>query len=215
MLTKANIFIFIFFLIFSRPLIAQKLSEIDTLYYATMTNKQESKNFKTGMDIKVYSASDKNLYQVGDTLILVNPTGETQSAFSKKRNYNYVFYGKPASILFKGLRYVEEEYKDYKLTIENIQFNKGSMGMENYVFFYVKPLPNTKFTLIDNYITITMVDNAISKNEIRPEKISRPLTRDEAIILLKKKKEEVDLGISTQEEFEKLKEKLLPIIKAE
>ena len=212
---KSTIFLIWLLILNSKLLFSQKFSEMDTLRYETMVDKQESKNFKTGMDIKVYIASDKNSYTIGDTLVLENPTGESQSAFSKKRNFNYVFYGKPSGTLLKGLRYVEEEYKDYKLTIEKIQFNKGTFGLENYVFFYVKPLPNSKFTLLDNYITVTMVDNAIAKNEIKPLKNTKPLTRDEAINLLKKKKEEVELGISTQEEYDKLKETLTPIIKAQ
>lgn len=192
---------------------AQKLSEIDTLTYAKMLDKQEAKSFKMGMDIKYYLASDKNVYKVGDTLILGSPTGETKSAFSKKRNFEYLFYGKPAGVLLKGMRYVEEEYKDYKVTVEKIQFNKGSLGLENYVFFYVKPLSSTNFKLLDQYITVTMVDNAITKREIIPLRSTRPLTREEAIELLKKKKEELDLDIITKEEFEAFKEKIAPIIK--
>ncbi|WP_106914522.1 hypothetical protein [Chryseobacterium aurantiacum] len=192
---------------------AQKLSEIDTLTYTKMLDKQEAKSFKMGMDIKHYLASDKNVYKVGDTLVLGNPTGESKSAFSKKRNFEYLFYGKPAGVLLKGMRYVEEEYKDYKVTVEKIQFNKGSLGLENYVFFYVKPLPSTNFNLLDQYITLTMVDNAIMKGEIKPLRSTRPLTREEAIELLKKKKEELDLDIITKEEFEAFKEKISPIIK--
>lgn len=192
---------------------AQKLSEIDTLNYSKMISKEEGKNFKTGMDIKHYIASDKNTYKVGDTLILGAPTGEGQSAFSKKRHFEYLFYGKPAGVLLKGMRYVEEQYKDYKITIEKIQFNKGSMGLENYVFFYVKPLANTDFTVLDNYITVTMVDNAITKGEIKPLNTTRPLTREEAVELLKKKKEELDLEIISKEEFDKFREQLTPIIK--
>lgn len=192
---------------------AQKLSEIDTLTYAKMVDKQEAKSFKMGMDIKHYLASDKNVYKVGDTLVLGNPTGESKSAFSKKRNFEYLFYGKPAGVLLKGMRYVEEEYKDYKVTVEKIQFNKGSLGLENYVFFYVKPLSSTNFKLLDQYITVTMVDNAITKGEIIPLRSTRPLTREEAIELLKKKKEELDLDIITKEEFEAFKEKITPIIK--
>ncbi|TYT28256.1 hypothetical protein [Elizabethkingia anophelis] len=192
---------------------AQKLSDTDILTYAKMIDKEEGKKFKNGMDIKAYVASDKNTYKIGDTLVLGNPTGEIRSGFSTKSSFKYIFYGKPAGILLKGLRYVEPRYKDYKVTIEKIQFNKGSMGLENYIFFYVKPLPNINFTILDNYITITMVDNAIIKGEVRPLNNNRPLTRDEAIELLKKKKEELDLEIITKEDFEILKDKLTPIIK--
>ena len=40
------------------------------------------------------------------------------------------------------------------------------------------------------------------------------MTREEAVELLKKKKEELDLEIITKEEFDKFKEQLTPIIKS-
>jgi hypothetical protein len=178
-----------------------------------MINKEISRTFRSGMDINYYIANDRNTYKVGDTLVLGIPTGEGQSAFSKKRNYEYVFYGKPTGVLLKGIRYVEEQYENYKLTIEKIQFCAGSLGLENYVYFFVKPLPNTDFTLLDNYITVTMVDNALTKGEIIPLHLSRPLTRDEAVKLLKEKREELELEIITEEEFNKIKEELMPVIR--
>ena len=39
------------------------------------------------------------------------------------------------------------------------------------------------------------------------------VTREEAVELLKKKKEELDLEIITKEEFDKIREQLTPIIK--
>ncbi len=194
---------------------SQRLSEIDTLKYETMIDKKFGKNFKTGMDIKIYFANDKNSYRVGDTLVLGMPSGinTTKTLDGYDTRYEYIFYGKPAAVLLKGMRYVEGTYKDYKVTIDKIQFNKGSMGLENYVFFYVKPLPNTDFTLIDDLITVTMVDSAISKGEITALNYDRPMTRDDAINILKKKKEELDLEIITKEEYDNIKNKLIPIIK--
>lgn len=192
----------------------KKLSAIDTLTYSEMINKSNNKLFKTGMDIGVYYAIDKNSYKVGDTLMLGNPSGiNTTSTFGgQDTRFEYLFYGKPAGTLLKGIRYVEGTYRNYKVTIEQIQFNKGSMGLENYVFFYVKPLPNTDFTIIDEFITITMVDTAIDRSEIYPLYIDRPMTRDDAIAFLKTKKEELDLQIITQEQYDEIKKKLMPII---
>ncbi|MGM5632108.1 hypothetical protein O2K51_14510 [Apibacter raozihei] len=207
-----NKIISLLIILFNVFLLAQKNSDIDTLHYNVVINKNESKNFKTGTNIKNYIASDKNIYKSGDTIILGEATGEGQSAFSKKRNFQYIFYGKPTAVLFKGIRYVDEKYKGYKATIEQIKFNKGSMGQENYIFFYIKPLPGTNFLLLDNYITVTMVDNAILSGEIIPLNKTRPLTYDEAIEILKNKKMELELELITQEEFNRIKENLKPII---
>lgn len=200
---------------FAKQGFSQKASVIDTLKYDAMINKQDAKKFKNGMDINIYVASDQNSYSVGDTLILGEPTGEGKSAFSKKRNFEYMFYGKPAGAIFTGVRNVEEDYKGYKVTIEKIQLNKGALGMENYVFMYAKPLENKDFTvLFDKHITITMFDNALERREIKPTKINRPMTRDEAVAYLKKKKDELDLEIISKEDYEKIKEKLLPVIRS-
>lgn len=195
---------------------SQKLKEIDTLHYHTMIEKSNNGDFRNGMDIHHYVAIDQNSYKVGDTLILGQPSGlnTTESFGNVDSRFEYVMYGKPGGMILKGVRYVEGNYRDYKVKIEKIQFNKGTMGLENYVFFYVKPLPNTDFTIIDEYITITMVDKAIERGEIIPLNQDRPVTREEAISYLKKKKEELDLEIITQAEYDEIKEELMPIIKS-
>ena len=130
---KTKIYFLLFALLTSSIITAQKLEKIDTLTYKKMESKEEGKNFKMGMDINVYVASDKNSYKVGDTLVLGNPTGESSSAFSKKRNFNYIFYGKPAGALLKGMRYVEEEYQDYKVKIEKIP---NSVSRDEFVTYF-------------------------------------------------------------------------------
>ncbi|MFD2967746.1 hypothetical protein [Sphingobacterium bambusae] len=199
----------------SGNVIAQRLSVTDTLLYEKMVDKAQAKSFKNGMDVSVYIASDKNIYAEGDTLVLGKPIGEGKSAFSKKRNYEYIFYGKPAGAALTGIRNVEENFEGYKVTIEKIQLNKGALGLENYVFIYAKPLANTDFTILfDKHVTITMLDNAINKGEIKPLRSTRPLTRDEAVELLKKKKEEYDLDVISKEEYESFREKLVPLIRS-
>lgn len=194
---------------------SQRPSIIDTLTYEEMVDKQIAKQFKNGMDINSYFASDKNSYSVGDTLVMGNPTGEGKNAFSKKRNFDFIFYGKPAGAALTGIRYVEEDYKGYKVTIEKIQLNKGMLGTENYVFIYAKPLKNTDFTILfDKHVTITKFDNALERDEIKPFKVNRPMTRDEAVEYLKKKKDELELELITQEEYDKFKESVMSIIKS-
>jgi hypothetical protein len=200
------------FALISSLAFSQTRAEIDTVYRDYMIDKQYCK-LRNGADIKVYCAIDNNYYKIGDTLILGTPTGNQQSAFSNKIYYNQIYYGKPAGILLKGLRYVEDFYQGYKIKIEHIGFSKGGLGLENYVFLYVKPLPGTKFTIIDEYITIVMFDNAITRGEIIPYRMTRPMTRNEAITYLKNKKEELDLELITQKEYDSIRESLLPIIK--
>jgi hypothetical protein len=200
------------FSLFSSLLFSQTGTNADTVYYGYMINKQICE-LRNGAYIKVYCAVDKNYYKVGDTLILGTATGQQQSAFNHKLNFDYVFYGKPAGIFLKGIRYVEDTYQGYKITIESVRFSKGGFGLENYVFFSCKPLSGIKFSVIDEYITVTMADNAIRRGEIVPFTRTRPMTRSEAITYLKSKKEELDLELITQEEYDSIREQLLPIIK--
>ena len=167
------------------------------------------------MSIKVYVASDKNYYKVGDTLILGQATGEGQSNFSKKRNYNYVFYGSLLTSVLVGTNFVQEQFKGYPLKIERIQFSKNPGKLQNNVLFYTTQLPNKRFENVHKFITVTMVDDAIANGEIIPHRNTRPMTREEAIEYLKKKKEELDIEIISKEEFEKIKNQLAHIIKGE
>jgi hypothetical protein len=203
----------LFILISTATTFAQKLSKIDTLEYSKMVSKTEAKKYSQGMDVNVYLASDKNSYKAGDTLVLGIATGESKTAFSKKRTFAYIFYGRPVAAALTGIRYVEETYSNYKVVIEKIQLSKGTFGLENYIALYAKPLEETKFTMLEKYVTITLFDNALTNKEIKPLHSNRPMTREEAVDFLKKKKEELDLDIITKEEFDKIKEQLIPIIK--
>lgn len=209
-----NIFTYLIILS-SLSVFAQKLKEIDSLNYEEMISKDFNKEFRNGMDIDIYKAIDHNSYKVGDTLEFGQPSGinTTETFNGVDTRFEYVLYGKPAGMLLKGIRYVEGNYRGYRTIIDKIQYNKGALGSENYVFFYVKPLENNDFTIIDEIITITMVDKAIERGEIFPLKIDRPWTREDAIDFLRKKKEELDLEIITQEEYDRIKNDMMPIIK--
>jgi len=60
-----------------------------------------------------------------------------------------------------------------------------------------------------------MVDKSIERGEIFPLKIDRPWSREDAIDFLRKKKEELDLEIITQEEYNRIKKDMMSIIKAQ
>ena len=211
-----NIYTYLLIL-FSLTTFGQRLKEIDSLNYKQMISKDSSREYRTGMDIQFYKAVDQNSYAIGDTLQLGDPSGIniTPTFTGVDTRFKYVLYGKPSGMLWKGIRYVEGDYRGYKVVIEKIQFNKGSLGLENYVFFYTKPLQNKDFTIIDDFITITMVDKSIERGEIFPLKIDRPWSREDAIDFLRKKKEELDLEIITQEEYNRIKKDMMSIIKAQ
>jgi hypothetical protein len=210
-----KLFIILTSLLFSvNSLPGQKLSKIDTLRYKTMVSKQENKNFKNGMDINVYLASDNNVYKIKDTLVLGEPTGKISNVLNKNRNYEFLFYGTKKCVLSKRLRYLEEDYVGYKLIIEKIQYYKGGLGLENSVYFYVKPVSDANFTLVDKFITLTKVDNAILRGEIKPLQITSPMTREKGLTYLKSKKEELDLGIISEEEYIKIKKEITQRIKS-
>lgn len=194
---------------------SQRLKEIESFSYQEMISKENNKKFKNGMDILKYTAIDENVYQAGDTLVLGRPSGINTVAgpTGYDTRFEYLFYGKPSGTLLKGIRYLEGELENKKVIISKIQYNKGSLGLENYVFLYVKPLVNTDFTVIDEFVTVTMFDTALDKAEIFPLNMTRPMSRDEAIQYLKSKKEELDLEIITQQEYDKIKTQLMPLIK--
>ena len=62
-------------------------------------------------------------------------------------------------------------------------------------------------TFVDNYFLY--IEDAITVGEVD----SGVMSSDEALTELKKAKDKLDLGLITQEEFEKIKLELAPIIK--
>jgi len=70
--------------------------------------------------------------------------------------------------------------------------------------------PNGRAFGIYKYLSVTDFEKSVLAGEIKS--LNAPLTREEAIAKLKESKDLLDLGLLTQQEYEKLKQELTPII---
>lgn len=148
---------------------------------------------KTKWDEKFdeYVAIDGHTYKVGDTLKIGRPSSNKTFAFIQE-----------GSGLFNAATQADMRISGDKTIIKKI-YLVGNKKQGFQIYFQTKGACEIcpKY-----YIT---VEEAFATNEL----ISFGYTSDKALAELKKAKEKLDLGLITQEQFDKLKAELAPYIK--
>jgi hypothetical protein len=104
-----------------------------------------------------------------------------------------------------------DSFKGTKLVVDKlkVQHKKLSKDSELSVYAYVKDLSMSS-SMGANNRTIIDLEMAINTGEVLNPNAA--MTREQAIAKLKESKDLLDLGMITQEEYEKLKVELTPII---
>ncbi len=208
-------------------------SQIEELTFDDTQNSEVYQKIKNNTRVLRYISADGTMMQVGDTLILGYPSGSTTSTTGigagdkvgigvarsqTQNNYAMIFYGKQggmstvlnATTPGEGAENVGANMQEEIVVVAEMKvFHKGSAK---------KPLalnvllgePNGRAFGIYKYLTIFDYEKAVIAGEIRS--LYAPLTRDAAIAKLKEAKELLDLGLMTQEEYDKLKGELSPVI---
>jgi hypothetical protein len=137
-----------------------------------------------------YVSKDGSVYKVGDKIQFGNPSGTNGKFVTiQKVDITGTFYIVGAEAInssaeIKKIRIGGTSRAGYKVSFQT----KGMTGIDNY-FLYI--------------------EDAITVGEVQ----SFGMTSDEALIALKKAKDKLDLGIITQEEYDKIKAELTPFIK--
>jgi hypothetical protein len=136
-----------------------------------------------------YLDSNGDTIKVGDTLLILKP--ETDG------NFTFVYYGSDMN----GYKYLDRLVRDKKVTVSDIRVTR--LNSETHVNMRcIQPgMVGAKFVII--------WESAIKAGEA---KINGGLSKDEALKLLEEKRKMLDLGLITQDEYDKLLEKLKPII---
>ena len=96
-----------------------------------------------------------------------------------------------------------------KLTIEKIWVSHTKLSKKSPLIVFVT-VRDPNIDKIANKFTISNIEKAIQLGEIISP--NRPMNRQEAIAKLKESKDLLDLGIINQQEYDKLKAELTPII---
>ena len=137
-----------------------------------------------------YVSKDGSIYKVGDKIQFGNPSGT---------NGKFVIIQKmdiAANVYVVGAEAINTSAEIKKIRV-------GGTSRSGYkVNFQTKGI-----TGVDNYFL--NIEDAITVGEVK----SFGMSSDEALTALKKAKDKLDLGLITQEEYDKIKAELTPFIK--
>ena len=200
----------------------------DINYYKTVKNNTQVLN---------YILADGNKVSVGDTLIIGLPTsqsstsstyaGGTGAVYSvgvartntrTKKEFEFVQRGRPAGFgnvmgalggegpSMAGVGLANEVVKVAEMKV----VHKGSKKKPLQVILVIGEINGRAFG-VNKFLSILDTELAISYGEIKLK--NAKMTRAEAIAKLKESKELLDLELMTQEEYDKIRTELTPIIR--
>jgi hypothetical protein len=171
----------------------------DTMFSQVDTLKFNQTEFKSGTTCNVYLMKDENSIKVGDTLIIGSP-------LNNGKNYTRLWFGKATvgQMIMGTAIPLPTGHNLIEVIVEEMVL-EGKKQKGIVIFAYQPNITAYK------YRTIFDVENAISTGEIILK--HKRMTSDEALSELKKAKDKFDLGLISQEEFEKLKLQLSKYIK--
>jgi len=200
------------------PLFA--LAQKEHLTYDQTINIKFVKQYKNNTLIDSYITKDGLIIRVGDTLTIGNAVidrkkyifhdvfshiviGKTKGATNKEFRYLPHNYS-GSKVIVKSLFVTHEKYSGYKLWP-----NRKEMPL--YVSIFVREAQSGISKIFSHSRkTILDIEKALSSGEII--NYNAPLSKEEAIRKLKESKDLMELDFLSKEEYEKLKEKLTPII---
>ena len=200
------------------PLFA--LAQKEHLTYDQTINIKFVKQYKNNTLIDSYITKDGLTIRVGDTLTIGNAVidrkkyifhdvfshiviGKTKGATNKEFRYLPHNYS-GSKVIVKSLFVTHEKYSGYKLWP-----NRKEMPL--YVsIFVIEAQSGISKIFSHSRKTILDIEKALFSAEII--NYNAPLSKEEAIRKLKESKDLMELDFLSKEEYEKLKEKLTPII---
>ena len=212
-------------------------NELDSLSYDNTQDINFFKNVKNRTLVKKYTTVNNNVIQVGDTVILGNPTsqefssrtysgsygykgrvGVSNSRSTSKKTYDFIQLGRPAgfgSIMSamsgEAVSMADNSIKNTKVIVKEIKaYHRGSKKKPLYLIMVLGEI-NGKAFGINKFLSVMNTELAIESGEILLK--NRKKTRDEAIFELREAKELLEIDMISKQEFETLKKKLGPIIR--
>lgn len=181
----------------------QKRKDLTDVYDSNMSFSETKAKFKSYFRVSnSLILKDGSSISIGDTLKL----GPSASKTSNK--YETIMEGRNtlgAALLLEESM-ADTSYQNFHWVLEEISVTRmlGEIEIEMYL-----RNPDAK-GLATKYVTISNI-SFLKGEVINP---NRKLTRSEAIAKLKESKDLLDLEMITQEEYNKIKEELSPVIRA-
>jgi hypothetical protein len=192
----------------------------DTLFISKLQDKQWLNNYPkkglSGTKFEYICFNDGSVLQVGEEIIIGIPSSSKQtnemsvglfsSKTSTQSNFSFIMMGRMGLAALGGTSYLQDSWRGDRVIISSIIMYQDRRGGN--VNIVVKQASGIN---IDLYATILDVEKALDFGEIINPKAT--LTSDQALAELKKAKDKLDLGLITQEEYEKIKSELSQYIK--
>lgn len=200
-----------------------------TLPQMTYEQSQDASKFinvRNNTKLLEYITASGNSVKVGDTLIIGKPTTSEASTTSygnrslrttNRKQFEYIMMGKPAgmNVIMSSLGGQSPQMAGIDLSNETVLvqeikvFHKGSKKKPLNVYMILGEINGRAFGL-NKFLTLNDAEGAIELGEVYLK--NRKMTRDEALAKLKESKDLLDLEMMSQEEYDKIKAELTPII---
>lgn len=189
---------------------SQKIDSVGVIKTSELT-KEFFDSHKQNTKVGSVDFEDGNVLKLNDEVIIGYPSGIDSKTSSMGGStfaaYDNIILGTPAGAILKGFRKADtNEILEKKIKIVKIRAT-SSMGNRK-IFAELKPIG---FNLVtDSKITVLDLIIAIRRGEvINPNSV---LTKDQALKILEEQKKLLDLGLISQDAFDKKREELKPII---
>jgi len=202
---------------------------IDILTYEQTQDINFFESVRNNTPVKEYIMSDKNSIKVGDTLIIGRPTSSVSSSnyntvtrnvnTSTNAAFEFVKLGRPAG-LGAIMSAAGGDFDANKLTagysgdmviIDEMKTSHNGGRKKPLLMILVLSELNGGAFGVNKYISTMDFELAYINGELSLK--NRMMTRDEAIVKLKEAKDLFDLDLMTEEEYNKIRDELAPLIR--
>lgn len=163
--------------------------------------------FRNGDEILEFTLEDGNVIKKGSEFIIGTPLNPTTFTYTRI----YVGYYNLLSELLSPSIVLNSSFKGTKVIVESLKVNRQKLKRKSelMILAYVyDPAMSSLFG--EKRRTIVDLELALSTGEVVNP--NQKMTREQAIEKLKESKDLLDLGLLTQEEYDKIKSELTPII---
>jgi hypothetical protein len=172
-------------------------------------NQDFFKDKKKSVTVTQFIFETGDIIKTGDTITLGEPSGINANKYgngAKYLAYDFMIYGTNTGSVFSGVKHADTNVKDKQFKIVKMiaLIGMGATALSS----TIEPVGHSM--MIYKSIFVTNIVRAIASREILLSK--RLLSKDEALKILEEKKKLLDLQLITQDEFNKAKNELAPII---
>ena len=189
---------------FSISVQAQKKSSVDEFDFEVAT-KNDYKSYKNGFEVKTLKTGF-GTFNAGDEVLLGQPSDVNLDTFS------FIGLGKYSLMNAMAMAKMSRYSANTPVVVDKIRVYKPAMGQSASIVVDIISTDGSNLGGIYKRACILNFERAIALNEIINP--NAPLNREQAIAKLKEAKDLLELEMMSQEEYDKLKEELTPIIRA-